>query len=158
MMPGRVIAGTDELKKLVGQEAGVSEWIEVTQDMINRFADLTHDHQWIHVDAERSRRESPFQATIAHGFLTMSLMSGMVHEAVDVQGDYALRVNYGFNRLRFPAPVPAGARVRGRITVNAVRDVEGGTEVAWGIVVEIDGREKPAVAAEWLTRMYVQRP
>jgi acyl dehydratase len=155
MTPARVIEGVDGLKQITGQEAGVSEWTDVTQDMIDRFADLTGDRQWIHVDVERGKRESPFGGTIAHGFLTMSLMSRMVHEAVDVRGDFKLRVNYGFNKLRFPSPVPAGSRVRGRISVNAVRDVEGGIEVAWGIIVEIEGREKPAVAAEWVTRMYL---
>lgn len=155
MTPARTIEGIEGLKQLTGQEAGVSEWVEVTQDMIQRFADLTGDAQWIHVDVERAQRESPFGATIAHGFLTMSLMSRMVHEAVDVRADCKLRVNYGFNKLRFPSPVPAGSRVRGRVSVNSVRDVEGGVEVAWGVIVEIEGRDKPAVAAEWLTRMYL---
>jgi acyl dehydratase len=149
-----VIGGIDELKQSVGRETGVSNWIEITQQLINDFAGLTRDHQWIHEDVERARRESPFGTTIAHGFLTMSLMGAMVHEAVDVRGDFKLRVNYGFNKLRFPAPVPAGARVRGRVTVNSVRDVDGGLEVAWGVVVEVEGKSKPAIAAEWLTRMY----
>jgi acyl dehydratase len=154
MTPARVIEGIEGLKQLVGSEAGVSDWSEISQEMIDRFAALTGDSQWIHVDVERARRESPFGITIAHGFLTMSLMSRMVHEAVDVRGDFKLRVNYGFNKLRFPAPVSAGSRVRGRIGVNAVRDVEGGVEVSWGVVIEIEGRDKPAVAAEWLTRIY----
>lgn len=154
MTPARVIEGVEGLKQIAGQEAGVSEWVAVTQEMIHGFADLTGDRQWIHVDVERARNESPFGATIAHGFLTMSLMSRMVHEAVNVRGDFKLRVNYGFNKLRFPAPVPAGSRVRGRISVNSVREVEGGVEVAWGVLVEIEGRDKPAVAAEWLTRIY----
>jgi acyl dehydratase len=157
MMPRRMIRDVDELRGLTGQEAGVSEWIEISQAMIGRFAELTHDDQWIHVDVERARRESPFGGTIAHGFLTLSLMSAMVHQAVEVQGAYALRVNYGFNKLRFPSPVPAGSRVRGRVTVNAVRDIEGGAEVAWGIIVEVEGKDKPAIAAEWLTRMYRSR-
>ena len=154
MTPARVIEGIDQLRQMTGQEAGVSEWIAITQDMIDRFAELTGDQQWIHVDGERAQRESPFGTTVAHGFLTMSLMSRMVHQAVNVRGDFKLRVNYGFNKLRFPAPVPSGSRVRGRISVNQVRDVEGGVEVAWGGAIEIDGASKPAVAAEWLTRMY----
>ena len=154
MTPARVIDGIAGLKEAAGQEAGVSEWVEVTQEMIDRFADLTGDRQWIHIDRERAERESPFKTTIAHGFLTMSLMSRMVHEAVEVRGEFKLRVNYGFNRLRFPAPVPAGSRVRGRIGVASVKDVDGGAEVAWNITVEIEGRDKPAVAAEWITRMY----
>jgi acyl dehydratase len=154
MTPARVIEGIDGLKQLVGSEAGKSEWTTISQEMIDRFAALTGDNQWIHVDVERARLESPFGTTIAHGFLTISLMSRMVHEAVEVRGDFKLRVNYGFNKLRFPSPVPAGARVRGRISVNSVRDVEGGIEVNWGVVIEIEGREKPAVAAELLTRIY----
>ena len=153
-MAARVIDGLPELQQLIGKEAGVSDWVDVTQDMINRFADLTGDHQWIHVNVDRAARESPFQTTIAHGFLTLSLMSKLVHEAVDVRGDFKLSVNYGLNKLRFPAPVPAGARLRAHVTVNSVRELEGGIELAWGILMEIEGQEKPAVAAEWLTRMY----
>jgi acyl dehydratase len=153
-MQARVIEGIPALRQLIGKEAGVSDWVEVTQDMINRFADLTGDHQWIHVNVDRATRESPFQTTIAHGFLTMSLMSNLMHEAVDVHGDFKLTVNYGFNKLRFPAPVLAGSRVRAKVSVNGVREVEGGAEIAWGILMEIEGKAKPAVAAEWLTRMY----
>lgn len=135
-------------------QGGVSPWVEVTQDMINRFADLTGDHQWIHVEPERAARESPFHATIAHGFLTVSLISRLLDDAVTIPGDYKLAVNYGFNRLRFPAPVLAGSRVRANVAVNAVRDIDNGIEIAWGVTVEVEGKDKPAVAAEWLTRMY----
>ncbi len=154
-MPARIIDGLDELRHAAGKEAGISEWIDVTQEMIDQFATLTGDRQWIHVDVERARRESPFGAPIAHGFLTMSLLSRIMRETVEVRGDYKLTVNYGLNRVRFPSPVPAGSRVRGRVAVNSVRDVEGGVEIAWGILVEVEGRDKPAVAAEWLTRMYL---
>ncbi len=153
-MPGRVIGGVAELQTLVGHEAGVSDWVEITQDRIDRFADLTDDHQWIHIDVERAARESPFGTTIAHGFLTVSLLSGMMHEAVEVHGDFPLRVNYGFNRLRFPSPVPAGSRIRAHVAVNSVKAVENGYEVAWGVTVEIENQPKPALAAEWLTRIY----
>ena len=132
----------------------MSNWLPVTQELIDGFAALTGDRQWIHVDTERARTESPFGATIAHGFLTVALLSRMVSEAVDVQADCKLRVNYGFNRLRFPAPVPADARIRARVTPNAVRDVEGGIEIAWGVLVEIENQAKPALAAEWLVRFY----
>ncbi len=144
----------EEVKAAIGREAGVSPWIEVTQELINQFAAVSGDHQWIHVDVERARRESPFRTTIAHGFLTVALLSRMVTEAVELDVKSKLRVNYGFNKLRFPAPVPAGARVRAHLTPNAVKDVEGGTEIAWGIVVEIEGQAKPALAAEWLVRIY----
>jgi acyl dehydratase len=144
----------DEIRAGAGREAGVSRWLTVTQEMIDRFADVTADHQWIHVDVERARRESPFGATIAHGFLTTSLLPKMIHEAVEMEIPSRLRVNYGFNRLRFAAPVPAGARIRAHITPNAVKDIEGGCEIAWGVTVEIENHAKPALAAEWLIRIY----
>jgi acyl dehydratase len=144
----------DEVRSRIGQEVGVSAWKTITQEMIDAFAGLTDDQQWIHVDVERARRESPFAAPVAHGFLTVSLLSAMTREALEVDGDYRLRVNYGFNRLRFPAPVTAGSRIRAHVAPAAVKDVEGGVEIAWNITVEIDGAPKPALAAEWLTRMY----
>ena len=144
----------DDVKRSVGKEAGVSGWLEVSQEMIDQFADLTGDRQWIHVDVERARRESPFGATVAHGFLTVALMSRLVHDAVQLQADSKLRVNYGFNRLRFPAPVTVGSRIRARVTPNAVRELEGGIEIAWGLVMEIESQAKPALAAEWLVRIY----
>lgn len=144
----------EEVKQSIGREVGVSGWFPVTQDLIDDFARLTGDQQWIHVDAERARRESPFGATVAHGFLTVALLSRLVSEAVELRANSKLRVNYGFNRLRFPAPVSAGSRIRARVTANGVRDVEGGVEVVWGVVVEIENQAKPALAAEWLVRVY----
>jgi acyl dehydratase len=144
----------EDVKQSIGKEAGVSEWLQVNQDLIDQFAALTGDRQWIHVDAERAPRESPFGATVAHGFLTVALLSRLTSEAVDLRVDSKLRVNYGFNRLRFPAPVPAGSRIRARVTPNAVRDVDGGIEIAWGVLVEIENNVKPALAAEWLVRVY----
>jgi acyl dehydratase len=144
----------DEIRASIGREAGVSDWFTVTQDLINRFADLSGDHQWIHVDLERARRESPFGTTIAHGFLTVALMTPLVSQAVDQGMESGRRLNYGFNKLRFPAPVRAGSRIRARVTPNSLREVEGGHEVAWGVVIEVENQEKPAVAAEWLLRIY----
>jgi len=144
----------EEVKASIGREVGVSPWIEVKQELIDWFADVSGDHQWIHIDVDRAQRESPFKATIAHGFLTVALLSRMTTEAVNLEVQSKLRVNYGFNRLRFPAPVPAGSRVRAHLTPNSVKDVEGGTEIAWGIVVEIENQAKPALAAEWLVRIY----
>ena len=144
----------EELKASIGREAGVGEWLAVTQDLIYEFAALTGDRQWIHIDPERARRESPFGATVAHGFLTVALLSRLVSQAVDLRIESKMRVNYGFNRLRFPAPVPAGARIRARVTPNAVREVEGAIEIAWGVLVEIENQAKPALAAEWLVRVY----
>jgi acyl dehydratase len=144
----------EEVKASIGRESGVSEWLAVTQDLIDEFATLTGDRQWIHVDPERARRESPFGATVAHGFLTVALLSRLVSQGVDLRIESKLRVNYGFNRLRFPAPVPAGARIRARVTPNAVREVDGGIEIAWGVLMEIENHPKPALAAEWLVRVY----
>jgi len=146
----RIINGLDELRALIGQEAGVSDWIEVSQDMINRFADLTGDHQWIHVDVDRAGRETPFHSTIAHGFLTVSLLSELSRHAVEVRGDFKMRINYGFNRLRFVSPVPAGSKIRARFAPLKVTD----NEITWQVTVEVEGQEKPALVAEWLGRFY----
>ena len=146
----RVINGLDELRSLAGQEVGVSDWMPVTQEMINRFAEVSGDHQWIHVDVERARRETPFGSTIAHGFLTVSLLSELSRRTVEVRGDYKMRINYGFNKLRFVSPVPAGARIRARFAPQKVTE----NEVTWSVTVEVEGREKPALVAEWLSRFY----
>jgi len=144
----------DELRAQVGKEIGISGWRAITQEQIDRFADATGDHQWIHVDQERARRESPYGSTIAHGFLTVSLLSQLINEAVEIDGDFKLRVNYGFNRLRFTGAVPSGSRIRGRFTLQSVKDVEGGVELTWLSTVEVEGRDKPALVAEWLGRTY----
>ena len=150
MQSPRVINGIEELKTLAGQEVGVSDWVAVTQEMIDRFADLTGDHQWIHVDVERARAETPFGTTIAHGFLTVSLLSQLSRHALDVRGDFKMRINYGFNRLRFVSPVKAGSRIRGRFTPQKVTD----NEVTWLVTVEVEGGDKPALVAEWLGKFY----
>jgi acyl dehydratase len=150
MADPRIIYGLDELRSLAGQEVGASDWVQVTQDMINRFADVTGDHQWIHVDVERAKRETPFGSTIAHGFLTVSLLPDLSRRALEVRGDFKMRINYGFNRLRFVSPVPAGAKIRGRFTPLKVTD----NEVTWQVTVEVEGQQKPALVAEWLGRFY----
>jgi acyl dehydratase len=146
----RVINGIEELKSLTGKEVGVSDWLTVTQEMIDRFADVTGDHQWIHVDRERAKRETPFGSTIAHGFLTVSLLPQLSQQTITVQGDFKMRINYGFNRLRFVSPVRAGSKIRARFTAQSVMD----NEVTWLVTVEVEGQEKPAVVAEWLGRFY----
>lgn len=146
----RIINGLEELRALTGQEAGASNWFLVTQELIDRFADITADHQWIHVDVERAKRDSPFGNTIAHGFLTVSLLPHLARQAVDVRGDFKMRVNYGFNRLRFVSPVRAGARIRARFTPQKVTE----NEVTWLVTVDVEGSEKPALVAEWLGRFY----
>jgi acyl dehydratase len=149
----REFATLAELQALVGNEVGVSRWFDVTQQRIDTFADATDDNQWIHVDPERSARESPFGGTVAHGFLTLSLLSAMLEDVV-LMGDVKLAVNYGLNKVRFPAPVAAGSRVRARIALAAVEVLDGGAQLVWDIVVEREGGGKPACVAEFLVRRY----
>jgi acyl dehydratase len=149
----REIASLAELKKLVGQEVAVSDWVEISQDRINLFADATGDHQWIHTDAERSRRESPFGGTVAHGFLTLSLVPMLIEKSI-VMSDVRMGVNYGLNKVRFPAPVPAGSRLRGRMTLLSVEDIAGGAQVTWQVTMEREGGDKPVCVAESVSRRY----
>ena len=153
-MPTRVIEGIEELRSLIGQEVGASDWFEMTQSRINGFADATEDHQWIHIDAERAKTDSPFHSTIAHGFLTLSLLPHLAAQALKVQGDFKMGINYGLNRLRFVSPVPSGSRVRARFTLQSVEDVAGGIQITWSVTCETDGDQKPALVAEWLVRYY----
>ena len=153
-MPIRIIEGIEELKSLIGQEVGASDWFEVTQSRIDDFADATEDHQWIHIDVERAKTDSPFHSTIAHGFLTLSLLPHLVSQAVKVQGDFKMGINYGLNRLRFVSPVLSGSRVRARLTLQSVEDFQGGNQITWSVTCETEGGQKPALVAEWLVRYY----
>ncbi len=148
------IESVRKLGELVGREVALSEWIEVSQERIDRFAEATEDRQWIHVDAERAARESPFEGTIAHGFLTLSLLSELMKLAVSV-GGVRMGINYGLNRVRFVSPVPAGSRIRGRFTLAALEEIKVGVEATWKVTVEREGGEKPCCVAEWLVRYYV---
>jgi acyl dehydratase len=141
------------LRRQIGQEVAVGEWLEITQDRISQFAEATDDRQWIHVDPARAAG-SPFKSTIAHGFLTLSLVSALLRSAIRVPNQ-KMGINYGVNRVRFPAPVPAGSRIRGRFSPLAVDDVNGAHQVTWGITVERDGGDKPCCVAEWIVRYYV---
>jgi acyl dehydratase len=144
------------LRDKVGQEIAVSDWLEITQARIDQFADATGDHQWIHVDAARAATESPFKATIAHGFLTLSLLSTLVRDAMTFSG-LRMAINYGLNRVRFVSPVPSGSRIRARMTVGAFEEVSGGLQVTWSVTVERDGGgDKPACVADWLVRYYAR--
>jgi acyl dehydratase len=154
LMPPRVIEGLAELKSLVGQQVGLGEWFVVEQSLINAFAEVTKDRQWIHLDTARAKVESPYGTTIAHGFLTLSMLSHLHSQAVQVKGDFTRAINYGFNRVRFPAPVLAGSRIRARSTLQGVEEIADGIQVTWNIAVEIDGNPKPAIVAEWLARLY----
>jgi acyl dehydratase len=149
----REIASLAELKALAGSEIGVSRWFEIGQARIATFADATDDHQWIHVDPARAKAESPFGGTVAHGFLTLSLLPAMLEDAIRMT-DVKMALNYGLNKVRFPAPVPAGSRVRGRIVLAAVEDVEGGAQLRLDVTVEREGGGKPACVAEFLVRRY----
>lgn len=150
----RVIEGIEELKSLIGQEVGVSDWVEVTQSRINDFADATEDHQWIHIDVERAKAETPFQSTIAHGFLTLSLLPHLAAQAYKLQGDFKMGINYGLNRLRFVSPVPAGSKIRARFALQSVEDIKDGIQITWSVTCETEGGQKPALVAEWLVRSY----
>jgi acyl dehydratase len=141
----------------IGQEVAVSEWVEVTQSKIEQFAAATGDRYWIHLDRERAARESPYGSTIAHGFLTLSLLSAFADNALTFAG-LRLAVNYGVNRVRFMAAVPSGARLRGRFSPASISSVEGGVQVIWQVVVERDGADKPSCAAEWVVRYYLEEP
>jgi len=144
----------DELKNSVGQELGVSDWHDVTQPDVNAFADITHDHQWIHVDAERAKKESPFGGPVAHGYFTLSLAPYLLAQIWKV-ADVRWGLNYGLNKLRFPAPVPVGSRLRLRATLLTTEDIPGGLQVTIGLTFELDGGTKPGCAAEAVYRYYV---
>jgi len=151
-MPPLKVDGIDGMKALVGREIGPTEWREVTQEDIDDFARLSGDDQWIHVDVERARSDSPFGGTVAHGNLTLSLIDGMRKQLIEATG-FALGVNYGWNRIRFPAPVPTGSRVRARAEALSVDEVGGGWwQIVQRFTVEVDGVEKPACVAESVGR------
>jgi acyl dehydratase len=153
-MPAREITSVEELRSLTGREVAVSDWFEVTQDLINLFADATGDHQWIHIDVERSKTESPYGTTIAHGFLTLSLLSQLISETVKIKLPIRMGVNYGLNKVRFPSAVPAGSKIRARVTLQSLEDIPEGRQLAWAITVEREGGDKPCCVAEWLVRYY----
>ena len=141
-----------DLKPHVGQEIAVSDWTTITQERINQFAEATGDHQWIHVDAERAK-SSPFGATIAHGFLTLSLIPCFSEPSIKVKS-IKMGVNYGLNKVRFTNPVKVNSRVRGRFTLKAFEEIEGGAQLTMTVLVEIEGQEKPACVAESMSRRF----
>jgi acyl dehydratase len=149
-----VLANLDDLKHFIGREIGVTEWSQVTQERIQQFAEATEDRQWIHLDPERAKRESPYGTTIAHGFLTLSLVSYLMKQAVQIQSGLRMAVNYGLNRVRFPAPVLAGSKIRGRFTLAALQELPKGIEAVFSVAVESEGKEKPCCVAEWIVRYY----
>ncbi len=148
-----LIVTLQELAGFVGREIAVTDWLEITQERINQFADATGDHQWIHVDRERAQRESPYGTTIAHGFLTLSLIPKFLKDSIEVS-DLRMAINYGLNRVRFPSAVPPGSRIRARIVLQSIRDTGDSTEAAFSITVECQGSEKPCCVTEMLARYY----
>lgn len=154
-MSSREITSLEELRSLTGQEVTVSDWVEVTQDRINLFAEATGDHQWIHIDAERAKAESPYGTTIAHGFLTLSLLSYLMSQTVKIKLPVKMGINYGLNKVRFPSAVMAGSKVRARAALQSLEEIPGGQQLVWNITVEREGADKPCCVAEWLVRYYV---
>jgi acyl dehydratase len=142
-----------ELPALSGSDLGASDWYEITQDRVNTFADATDDHQWIHVDVERAKAESPFGGPVAHGYLTLSLLIPMWAQVLSVT-DAKLAVNYGLNKVRFPAPVPVGSKVRLTATLSGVEEIKGGYQVTVAAVIEREGGDKPVCVAEPVFRFY----
>jgi acyl dehydratase len=154
-MPVTQIESIAALANYAGKEVAVSDWLEVSQERIDQFAEASEDRQWIHIDRERAERESPFKATIAHGFLTLSLLSALARLALSV-GGVRMGINYGLNRVRFVSPVPAGARIRGRFTLATLEQIKGGVQSTWNVTVEREGSDKPCCVAEWLVRYYAE--
>lgn len=142
-----------QLRERVGQELGTSDWIDVPQSRINAFADATFDHQWIHVDVARAQAETPMGTTIAHGFLTLSLVSALLRNIVTVSG-LRMAINYGLNKVRFVSPVPSGARIRARVVLASCVDVVNAVQATWNVTIEREGSDKPVAVAEWLVRYY----
>ena len=147
------VEGVEGVTGLVGRELGPTDWVEITQDMVDTFADATGDHQWIHVDVERAKRESPFGGPIAHGYLTLSLTPRFLPQLMRITG-FAMGVNYGTEKVRFPSPVPVGSKLRARATVDAVTEIAGGVQMQTTVTFEVEGSTKPACVATIVVRHY----
>ena len=157
-MPPLVIENLDALKDFVGREIATTDWFEVTQDRIQQFAEATEDRQWIHLDRDRAAKESPYGTTIAHGFLTLSLLSHFSKQALQVKNGVRMAVNYGLNRVRFPSPVHAGSKIRARFTLQSLQDAGNSSEAVFSVVVESENQAKPCCVAEWVVRYYAHKP
>jgi acyl dehydratase len=148
-----IVKGIDGLREKVGQHLGYSDYVEISQDRVNQFAEATGDHQWIHVDVERAKRESPYGGPIAHGYLTLSLGPLLGPQVMRVEG-IKMGVNYGCNKVRFPAPVPVGSKLRMGVELVDLADVEGGVQATFRHTFEVEGAEKPSCVAEAIARYY----
>ena len=144
----------ESLKELLGQELAVTDWMDLAQDRIQLFAEVTGDQQWIHVDTDRAKRESTFGGTVAHGFLTLSLLSQFSKQAIQIDGGVRMTINYGLNRVRFPVPVRAGSRIRARVVLQAFKEIPDALEAVLVFTVEAENVHKPCCVAEWVIRYY----
>src|SRR5713101_808707 len=149
-----VLETPHSLRDLVGRELTLTDWFPIYQERIEQFAEVTEDRQWIHLDRERAGRESPYGTTIAHGFLTLSLISGFAKQAMEFRTGVRMAVNYGLNRVRFPAPVRVDSRIRARFTLAALKEIPGALEATFSVFVEGERMDKPYCAAEWIVRYY----
>jgi len=150
-----VLETPHSLRDLVGRVLTLTDWFPITQERIEQFAEVTEDRQWIHVDRERAERESPYGTTIAHGFLTLSLLSRFMKEAIQIRGGVRMSVNYGLNRVRFPSPVRADSKIRVRFTLRSLKDLTDVLEAVFDARVEVQGSDKPCCVAEWVVRYYI---
>jgi acyl dehydratase len=150
-----VLETPHSLRRFVGREIATTDWFSVSQDRIQQFAEATEDRQWIHLDRERAEQNSPYGTTIAHGFLTLSLLSQFLRQAIQIGSGVRMSVNYGLNRVRFPSPVPTDSRIRARFTLQAVKDIADGVEATFSVVIEGENSEKPCCVAEWVIRYYL---
>jgi len=153
-MSSLVVDTPRSLNGFVGREVAVTDWFAVTQDRIGQFAEVTEDRQWIHVDRERAQRESPYGTTIAHGFLTLSLVSYFMKQAIQIRGGVRMGINYGLNRVRFPSPLRADSLIRARVSLHSVKELPDATEAVFSITVECRQTAKPCCVAEWIVRYY----
>jgi acyl dehydratase len=149
-----VLDNLQSLKTFVGREIAVTDWLLMTQERIQKFAEATEDRQWIHLDRERARKESPYGATIAHGFLTLSLLSYFMKQAIEIRGGMRMGINYGLNRVRFPSAVRAGSQIRARVSLQSIKELSDCVEVVFAVSIECEGTDKPCCAAEWIVRYY----
>lgn len=149
----RRFTSVEDMESEVGKEVAVSDWLVLAQERVNLFAEATDDPQWIHVDVERAKRESPFGGTVAHGFLTLSLLPKFIEQVIDMPPG-KMSINYGLNKVRFPAPMPVGGKIRGRFSLLAVERIEGGVQSVWQVTMEREGGDKPVCVAESVLRRY----
>jgi acyl dehydratase len=154
-VPRLAIDHLDDLKDFVGREIATTDWFVMTGDRIRQFAEATEDRQWIHLDSERAKAESPYGSTIAHGFLTLSLLSYLMYQALEIRSGVSMAVNYGLNRVRFPTPVRANSRIRGKFTLQSLQDKGDACDAVFSVMVEVADEKKPCCVAEWVVRYYL---